>query len=246
MGTPKISNQPLSNRKPLNQKLSDPAHPNPAYPKEKRPSQKVSDVPVSALKTHNFKISEVSSGQLNLIAANADRAAHPVPDSAADPRQRGLMVGSLCLLLVALSIVLWHERDFWFPDSTDADAEMDQPVESTPAQTAGSNPTTPIASNAGASNAVSSNAVANGKLRHKSLHAAVKTPSSATAASIPAAQDAAPQTSTPQNSGPVVARTVLPPLQVEVVAGDSHRVVHPGSNSVRVDLQPGAPYSTCS
>jgi protein TonB len=39
-------------------------------------------------------------------------------------------------------------------------------------------------------------------------------------------------------------RTVLPPLEVEVVAGDVHRIVRPGTNSVRVDLQPGsAPHS---
>ena len=36
-------------------------------------------------------------------------------------------------------------------------------------------------------------------------------------------------------------RTVLPPLEVEVVAGDSHRVIRPGSTSVRVDLQPDLP-----
>jgi len=39
-------------------------------------------------------------------------------------------------------------------------------------------------------------------------------------------------------------RTALPPLEVEVVAGDSHRIVRPGSNSVRVDLQPGSPSET--
>jgi periplasmic protein TonB len=38
---------------------------------------------------------------------------------------------------------------------------------------------------------------------------------------------------------PVVTRAALPPLQVEVVAGDQHRMVHPGSNSVKVELQPG-------
>jgi len=30
---------------------------------------------------------------------------------------------------------------------------------------------------------------------------------------------------------------VLPPLEVEVVAGDAHQAVHPGSNAVHVDLQ---------
>jgi protein TonB len=33
----------------------------------------------------------------------------------------------------------------------------------------------------------------------------------------------------------------LPPLEVEVVAGDSHRTIRPGSSSVRVDLQPSTP-----
>ena len=33
----------------------------------------------------------------------------------------------------------------------------------------------------------------------------------------------------------------MPPLEVEVVAGDTHRTIRPGSTSVRVDLQPGAP-----
>jgi protein TonB len=39
----------------------------------------------------------------------------------------------------------------------------------------------------------------------------------------------------------VTSRTALPPLDVEVVAGDSHRTLRPGSNSVRLDLQPGTP-----
>jgi len=30
---------------------------------------------------------------------------------------------------------------------------------------------------------------------------------------------------------------VLPPLEVEVVAGDAHQTVHPGTNAVHVDLQ---------
>jgi TonB family protein len=39
----------------------------------------------------------------------------------------------------------------------------------------------------------------------------------------------------------VMSRTVLPPLEVEVVAGDEHREVQAGSNSVKVDLRPGTP-----
>ena len=38
-------------------------------------------------------------------------------------------------------------------------------------------------------------------------------------------------------------RAVLPPLEVEVVAGDERRTVQPTSNSVRVDLQPRTPFT---
>jgi TonB family protein len=36
-------------------------------------------------------------------------------------------------------------------------------------------------------------------------------------------------------------RAALPPLQVEVVVGDEHRTLRPGSNSVKVDLRPRSP-----
>ena len=135
-----------------------------------------------------------------------------------DHRQRELMLGSLCLLLVALSIVLWHDRDFWFPDSPDA--ESDQPIETSPVANAA-----PVREPA-----VAAPLTAPAKIRHKELHAAKK----AEVVKPATDQDAEPPS-------PVVSRTVLPALEVEVVAGDSHRVIRPGSNSLRVDLQPGIP-----
>src|SRR5437899_12778241 len=62
-----------------------------------------------------------------------------------DPgRQRGLMVEALCLLLLALSIVLWRDRDFWFPGTPEA--ESTQPVESSPvAKVAPAQPSAAIA-----------------------------------------------------------------------------------------------------
>lgn len=136
-----------------------------------------------------------------------------------DRRQRHLMVGSLCLLLLALGIVLWHDRDFWFPDTSE-DAEIDQPVENTPVPSA-ARESTPAAKLTPAA-----------KRNHKALHASAKTaPANTTVAAPPTAPPAAATTT----------RTVLPPLEVEVVAGDTHRVIRPGSSSVRLDLQPGSP-----
>jgi len=113
----------------------------------------------------------------------------PVPN---DWQQRRLMIGALCLLLLALGIVLWHDRDFWFADQTEADAEE---VESSPV------------------------------------------------AAAPHADAAAPAVADPAGSadappGAIITRTVLPPLEVEVIAGDKHRTLRPGSNSVNLDLQP--------
>jgi periplasmic protein TonB len=139
--------------------------------------------------------------------------------ASADRRQRGLMVGSLCLLLLALGIVLWHDRDFWFPDSPDEAADDAQPADGSPIANS-PRELAPVAK------------LATTKPNHKALHAPSKTES---ASAIGAAASA------PAPDAATTSRTVLPPLEVEVVAGDTHRVIRPGSSSVRVDLQPGSP-----
>ncbi len=134
-----------------------------------------------------------------------------------DPRQRGLMLGALCLLLLALGIVLWHDRDFWFPDAQEAESE--QPVESAPSAKAAPIQEPAIATPASVA-----------KLKHR--------------VPLKADKETAPTANAPASEAPVppvvaTSRTALPPLEVEVVVGDSHRTIRPGSSSVRVDLQPG-------
>lgn len=136
-----------------------------------------------------------------------------------DPRQRGLMVGSLFLLLLALSIVLWHDRDFWFPDTQEAETE--EPAETAPAAKA------PVQQSAPE---VKSEPVA--KSSRKAVRSAAKPPINSSPGVAPTAQPQPPMVAT-------TTRTVLPPLEVEVVAGDTHKVIRPGSNSMHVDLQPG-------
>ncbi|MGA6982732.1 MAG: energy transducer TonB [Candidatus Sulfotelmatobacter sp.] len=188
-------------------------------------SVKVSDPNLLDVKMLNLNASKPHRSDPKPSAIERTQAKAPAAD---DPRQRRLMVGSLCLLLLTLSIVLWHDRDFWFPDSPDEDADTDQPVEiAPPAQP------TPVPAST-----VVSNLTPPETLKRKTINRAIapaKTPlNTETAASLQ------PGTSAIPNGTLVVAsRTVLPPLQVEVVAGDSHHIVHPGNNSVRVDLQPG-------
>lgn len=132
------------------------------------------------------------------------------------------MLAALALLLIALALVLYQDRDFWFPDAQDSMVASDQQppavkvIEQTPATVKSETP-----------------------IRKKSR-------SSTSATSVPAHASSRISDVQPPDAGeaPVAAitqRTVLPPLEVEVVAGDAHRVVRPGSNSVHVELQSTSP-----
>lgn len=159
---------------------------------------------------------------LRSIIPKTDRAilADSVRIAPEDPKQRKLMLASLCLLLVALGIVLWRNRDFWFPE--EQEAELDEPIESSPvAKVAPEHPPASVAKSPLA-------ARAQPKRSHR-----VAVEANAPSPSEPDLPDPPPVT--------ISNRTVLPPLDVEVVAGDTHRTIRPGSSSVRVDLQPGTP-----
>jgi protein TonB len=141
----------------------------------------------------------------------------------APANQQSRLVIALVLLLVALAAVLIKDRQFWFgSESTIVDADYVQPtaapqaVPAAPTQVATQTPTKP---------------------------AVTTTPSAAHAAKKQVAA-AVPSTPTKPADAPAVVsnRTVLPPLDVEVIAGDSHRKVHPGSNSKKLEItNPAAP-----
>jgi len=163
---------------------------------------------------------------LKTIVPKPDRALLPesrpegFDDPNNDPKQQKLMMGSLCLLLLALGIAFWHERDFWFPEAPEA--ESAEPVErSAPSTTATAAPVQP------------SVAIASPERKTAPRHHAAKRAAASPANDfVPTSDSEAPPGAT------IGVRTVLPALEVEVVAGDTHRTIRPGSNSVRVDLQP--------
>jgi TonB family protein len=148
---------------------------------------------------------------------NRRLSAGSISPASQEPKQRRTMVIALTLLLVSLGFVLYRDRDFWFPNTQEAEVQSQpqqvDPELATPSQSAVRKTPSP----------------ANKKSRGKTLP---KT-------TMPAV-DAPPDTSLTAASAPPVSvtRTVLPPLEVEVVAGDDHRTVRPGTNSVRVELQP--------
>jgi TonB family protein len=137
-----------------------------------------------------------------------------------DQRQRRRMVIALVMLLVALGLVLIKDRDFWFPASDVTDSELvdeaDQGAPTEAAATDSALPGTPAPSQPVA--------------KRKATHSAPRV----------MAQAAPPET--PAAPAVSATRAVLPPLRVEVVAGDQRQLVHPGSTpSVKVELQNGAP-----
>lgn len=139
-----------------------------------------------------------------------------------DQKQRRQMLIALALLLLALILVLVKDREFWFPPTpaTAAESELAEPTE-TDTQTKGQaqGQAQPTAGTA------KSSSPGRPKSRPRNPQPAVVTPSPALA--------------------PVVtSRTVLPPLEVEVVAGDEHRTIQAGTNSVKVDLQPRRPIAS--
>jgi TonB family protein len=123
---------------------------------------------------------------------------------------------ALVLLLAALAVVVGTDHDFWF--GSDQASESEAGLPETKADSAASPVKTsaaPVAQTANAKQRV-----------------VPKTKTSATS------QVAAPAQETADANSPVVAtsRTVLPPLDVEVVAGDTHHTVHPGSNIAKVEI----------
>ena len=142
-------------------------------------------------------------------------------------KQQRTMVVALTLLLIALGFVLYHDRDFWFPDTQEAQESEDQPQpEMQPAAPPAASPTQTTA--------------AKPILSHTNKSGRAKSqPASSPAPAAPVSDPSAPMTAT-------TTRTILPALEVEVVAGDIHRTLHPSSNSVHVDLQPSAPEEPAS
>jgi len=153
--------------------------------------------------------------ELKPLVPNTERIVvrEPHRPVAYDAKQRRLMVVALGMLLVALGFVLYRNRDFWFPDAQDQEAELEQPAQTVPSSTA-----------AAQKAAVATVAKASSLVGKSKLHGpSTKTENAAAPASA---------ATIPMGATATADRTVLPSLEVEVIAGDTHRTVHPGSNSV--------------
>jgi TonB family protein len=145
------------------------------------------------------------------------------PTMAPATSQQSRLVIALVLLLVALAAVLIKDRQFWFgSESRIVDADEYQapaPVNQTP-----------VAPQIAAKAAVK-----------PAGPTVIHTPASAAKKQV--VPPSTPTQPEPSNAPAVVTeRKVLPPLDVEVIAGETHRNLHPGNNAQRVQiLKPANP-----
>jgi periplasmic protein TonB len=143
-----------------------------------------------------------------------------------EARNRRRLVLALALLVVALIVVLVRNRDFWFGTDESADSEGGPAAVQTtvPNTTA---PATPVTPAAPVANAVTPAPVPTAK-KKPAIEKKTEIVAKAAAAPVPAPVPA------PTVTAPT--RTQLPPMEVEVVAGDSHHSLRPGSNAVLVEI----------
>ena len=142
-----------------------------------------------------------------------------VPHAAVEQQQRRRMQIALLVLALALIAVIIKDRQFWFPPSPSA--ESDTPEQSVPQPSPQAAPTktvTPVAPPKPVGPAPA--------------HPRAKSKRQAATAHSTETQDAMSPVITATN------RAVLPPLEVEVVAGNQHRPVNTADSSVKLDMQP--------
>ena len=139
-------------------------------------------------------------------------------------RQSGRLLMAFALLLVALVAVVVRDRQFWFGD--DEIVDSDATVETAPAAAKPTTQPTFVHPSKSAPATIAKKSTTVAKTSAAPVQAPVQTPV---------------QSSTNDSGAAITAtRTILPPLDAEVVAGDSHRMVHPGTNATKVEItKPG-------
>jgi len=151
-----------------------------------------------------------------MLEENRQPEMNEVPfDSGSELKQRRQMLIALALLLAALIVVLYKDWQFWYPSTATVESETSEPSAS---QTTGE------------SQRLASKGQTTSAARSKSKKPVTEVTATPTADT---------------NPSPVITnRKVLPPLQVEVVAGDQHQTVTPGNPSIKLDLGPKSPASS--
>jgi protein TonB len=149
-----------------------------------------------------------------MLEGNSPPRLNGAVEAGPELKQRRIMLAALALLLIALILVLVKDRRFWFPSSDSAEtAPIEQPDDANPQDQAFT--------------------------YNSKTTAAAPAPHAKAKPHVPPA----PVPSLEEATAPVVNRAALPPLDVEVVAGDQRKPIRTVNPSVKVDMQAGTPPS---
>lgn len=138
-------------------------------------------------------------------------------DAGNERKQRQRMVFALVLLLGAMAVILVKDRELWFGSDDAATADADSDSDDSMMTPPASSP--------------------------PSIRPSSPTTTTKAKKRMPVRQEVAEAAPPPAI---VTNRTALPPLEIEVVAGDDRRPARPGTNSVKVDMAAGIPASSAA
>jgi TonB family protein len=141
-------------------------------------------------------------------------------------RQQLRLLIALSLLLIALGVVLIKNRDFWLGSDETLEFDANSAV-------------APKSDSSSAHVQVSQTLGATAVTAKKRLTAK-------TSAERTVVESALKPTAGPDSPVVVTKRAVLPPLDIEVVAGDTHRTVHAGSNAAKVEILSDSNHASAS
>lgn len=180
------------------------------------------------------------------------------PQGGPRSKQNLRLLIALSLLLVALTVVLVKDRDFWFgsDQALEADGGSDGAAQATPVTAPAKSvqapaiqaqktqvPATQVAAPQVAATPVA--AAKNSSTVTAPTHPAAAVAASKNAASATPSKAVAANAATSHpgaaaaSAAPAVVashRVMLPPLDVEVVAGDAHHTLRPGTNVAKVEI----------
>ena len=182
---------------------------------------------------------ESKSRKSRNLPQSSESTTQPVaPQATRREKQPRQLLVALVLLLIALVVVLGKERDFWFgsDDAIETDATIPDNTPKTSATTATPAKVNPAPAPTKVTTAPVAPVAAAKSIAPAKNNVAPKVAAPAVAAQSRKAEPAHKQAAQPEPPKVAAKRTVLPPLDVNVVAANSHDAAHPANDVAKVEI----------